>query len=81
MNPVTLWKGSNFPIQLEYIGENAFCDCRSLSCCRIPETVRFIADNAFDGCDSLVLAVASGSYAEEYAVRLSIPYVISEEQE
>ncbi len=66
------------PDQLEYIGENAFCDCRSLSYCRIPETVRFIADNAFDGCDSLVLAVTAGSYAEEYAVRLSIRYVISE---
>ena len=66
------------PEQLEYIGENAFCDCRSLICCRIPETVRFIADTAFDGCDSIVLAVDAGSYAEEYAVRLSIPYVISE---
>ena len=66
------------PDQLEYIGENAFCDCRFLSYCRIPETVRFIADNAFDGCDSLVLAVTAGSYAEEYALRLSIRYVISE---
>ena len=66
------------PNQLEYIGKNAFCDCKSLSYCRIPETVHFIADTAFDGCDSLVLAVLSGSYAEEYAVRLSIPYVISE---
>ena len=66
------------PDSVTSIGKNAFCDCRILSYCRIPETVRFIADNAFDGCDSLVLAVTAGSHAEDYALRLSIRYVISE---
>ena len=43
------------PSMCEFIGENAFSNCRSLKYIKIPSNINSIAENAFDGCDQDVV--------------------------
>ena len=51
-----------------------FENCKALSKIIIPDSVTFIADNTFDGCDSLTVYGNSNSYAEEYANHYRISF-------
>ncbi|MBQ7600205.1 MAG: leucine-rich repeat domain-containing protein [Clostridia bacterium] len=59
-------KNINIPSQVESIGTFAFEFDKQLSELTIPEATKIIGRHAFDGCDSLVVSVYEGSYAEEY---------------
>lgn len=48
------------------IGGRAFA-YGSVRCIVIPESVKQIADDAFEGCDDLVIVCPNGSFAAEYA--------------
>ena len=58
------------------IGRYAFVRCGDLESIIIPDSVTEIADNAFEGCDKLVVYAAPGSYAAEYAVAHGIPLAV-----
>ncbi len=49
------------------IGSRAFADCKGLWMVTVPESVDFIADNAFEGCVSVTFTGVYGSCAEEFA--------------
>lgn len=49
------------------IGSGAFKGCTNLQQITIPVSVESIADDAFDGCDKLLIVCKSGSYAQQYA--------------
>lgn len=72
----------NIPSQLEKIGVGAFRNCKKLTTLTIPQTVTSINVSklyswpAFEGCKKLTLHVSSGSYAEQYAVKAGIRYVV-----
>lgn len=59
------------------IGNYAFGYCSKLSSVYVPDGVTSINDTAFNNCnlDILVLNVASGSYAENYAKTKNIKYI------
>lgn len=65
------------------IGPLAFGNCSALKQIEIPDSVTQIADNAFDGCDNLVIFCAPHSYADLYAQandiprRYTVPYFIN----
>ena len=54
-----------------------FLDCENLERVYIPDTTNDIADDAFDGCNSLVIYTPKGSYAEKFARKHNIPVVVS----
>jgi len=54
------------------IGSKAFANCTNLLSINLPDTVEFIAEDAFSGCSSVKFHCVSGSYAEEYANRKGI---------
>ena len=54
------------------IADYAFVDC-ALTSVAIPPTVTQIGENAFAGCDSVVIKAVPGSYAYNYAVSHNIP--------
>ena len=58
------------------IGSNCFNNCTSLEKAVIPSSVTSIAENAFDGCKNLTIYCYEGSYAQEYAEKNNIPYVL-----
>ena len=58
------------------IGIYAFSYCLSLSKIVVPNSVTEIADNAFEGCDDLVIYCKTDSYAHEYAEANGIDYVL-----
>ena len=64
--------------EYHYIGSGAFMGS-SLRQAELPRYVDTLGEGVFDGCDNLVLGVAGGSYAEEYAQAHSISYVTAEE--
>ncbi len=53
------------------IGEYAFANCALESVYIYPEVTE-IADNAFEGCDNIVIYTPAGSYAYDYAVENGI---------
>jgi len=57
------------------IGGYAFDRCEALTSLTIPPSVVSIGAQAFRDCENLVLFVAEGSYAEEYAKENDIPHV------
>ena len=63
--------------QNRYIETTAFFDCENLERVYIPDTTNDIADDAFDGCNSLVIYTPKGSYAEKFARKHNIPVVVS----
>ena len=63
--------------QNRYIEAKAFFDCENLERVYIPDTTNDIADDAFDGCNSLVIYTPKGSYAEKFARKHNIPVVVS----
>ena len=52
---------------VESIGSRAFANCKNLQQIIIPKSVVEISENAFEGCNDVVIVGASGSYAETYA--------------
>ena len=63
--------------QNRYIETKAFFDCENLERVYIPDTTNDIADDAFEGCNSLVIYTPKGSYAEKFARKHNIPVVVS----
>ena len=64
------------PAGCESIGERGFANCANLAFVYIPESVTSIAEDAFNGCVSLKIICAEGSYAQEYAQRHGITCII-----
>ena len=60
------------------IGTLAFANCSALSRLEIPDSVTQIAENAFEGCDNLVICCTKDSYALQFAVENGIAYVITD---
>ncbi len=57
------------------IGDGAFEYCWELSDVTLPASVTYIAKSAFDYCDEdLTIHCPAGSYAEQYAIAMKIPY-------
>ena len=56
------------------IGEDAFRGCTGLESITVPKSVTRIVYHAFVECESFVLKVVAGSYAEKYAKKEKIPY-------
>lgn len=57
------------------IGDGAFEYCRELSDVIIMDSTTYIAKSAFDYCDEdLTIHCPAGSYAEQYAIAMQIPY-------
>ena len=57
------------------IESKAFAGCVNLEKAVVPETVKEIADDAFEDCNKLTVYVKKGSYAEQYAKEHSIHYI------
>lgn len=55
------------PNGLQSIGARAFAGCTAFCQIRIPASVTFIADNAFDGCTQLIIYGQAGSSAQTFA--------------
>lgn len=62
--------------RVRYIGSRAFADCKNLKLIRIPESVISISDDAFDGCNNLVILCKYGSAAYQFAEAHSIAYLM-----
>ena len=56
------------------IGWFAFSGCRGLKSVFLPSSVAKIEYGCFDGCTSLTISCAKGSFAEKYAKSYGIPY-------
>ena len=69
-----LLKKVTIPDGVKSIEFGAFAYCINLESAIIPESVTYIAPDAFDGCEKLTIYGYSGSYAEEYANRMNIPF-------
>lgn len=64
------------PQYLQSIGSRAFADNEQLMLVLIPESVVFIADDAFEGCHSLTFLLnGNNAYAKEYAIKHEISYL------
>lgn len=72
--PSTATIAYEVPNGIVEIGEKAFAGRKDLKAVRIPTSVTKIADDAFSGCDKLMLIVDVGSYAETYAVQQGLQY-------
>jgi len=57
----------------------AFYECKNLVQIYIPESVGYIGTEAFGKCPVLTIYGHSGSYAEEYALKNEIPFVVTTE--
>jgi hypothetical protein len=64
------------PFGAEDIADVAFRYCENLETIEIPSSVASIGKNAFEGCEKLTIYGAKGSYAESYAKRHGIPFVV-----
>ena len=64
------------PETVTTIGNNAFSYSSRLANVVIPQNVVMIYTRSFYGCKNLRLTVASGSYAEEYAIENNIAYLV-----
>ncbi len=66
-----------FPESLTTIGNEALAYCENLGTVTVPVTVENIGENAFDGCDGIVLSVVRGSATHEYAKANGIAFEFS----
>ena len=62
------------PAQARTVGEEAFADLCSAEAVYLPETVSFIAADAFD--HSMIIAAPEGSYALEWAQEKGFEYIV-----
>ena len=53
-------------------------NCSKLGTVEIPDSVENIAENAFDGCDNLVIYCKKESRARYYAEENKIPFVVTD---
>ena len=60
------------------IGAKAFAKCGQLAYISIPKATVSIAEDAFKGCDELVIVCEKGSAAEAFAIAQGIHYVIED---
>lgn len=67
--------------QNRYIEAKAFFDCENLERIYIPDTTNDIADDAFEGCNSLVIYTPKGSYAEKFGRKHNIPVISATSQD
>ncbi len=67
-----------FDNEITSIGKLAFANCPMLTKLEIPDSVTYIADDAFTGCDDLVIYCTYDSYALQYAIENNIDYVITD---
>jgi hypothetical protein len=61
---------------LDRIEDWTFANCPNLKSVTIPANVKYIADSAFSGSPEVTLKVRGGSYAQNFAVRMGIPWTI-----
>ena len=66
---------------IKYIETKAFFNCKNLQRIYIPSTTKEIAEDAFEGCDSLTIYASKGSYAAQYARKHKIPVVYESSQD
>ena len=60
---------------VEAIGSRAFADCKNLYKITIPAVTLTIADDAFDGSDSVTVVAPHGSCAIQFAIDHGIPHI------
>ena len=71
----TTYTDAYCPAKLTTIGEKAFQNCTAMEWIFLPPSVKSIADNAFAGCDQLIICCKEGSYAQNYAQAHGIPFL------
>lgn len=62
------------PDGLQVIGTRAFADCANLKCITLPDSVSYIAEDAFENTPDVVIFASAGSYAWQWAEKQSIPH-------
>ena len=62
------------PDGLQVIGTRAFADCANLKCITLPDTVSYIAEDAFENTPDVVIFASVGSYAWQWAEEQGIPH-------
>lgn len=66
------------PDGCEYISAGAFADCPNLRLINIPDSVTFIADSAFAGCNVSLIQDGRSNYARQYAVNHGLGWIVPE---
>lgn len=62
------------PDGLQVIGTRAFADCVNLKCITLPDSVSYIAEDAFENTPDVVIFASVGSYAWQWAEEQGIPH-------
>lgn len=60
----------------ERIESKAFALCESLLIIKIPSSVTYIAEDAFEGADQVMIVTSHGTYADNYAVEHKLTEII-----
>ncbi len=64
------------PDTVTYIGNSAFAYCSKLTSIEIPESVKTMFNRTFYKSAALTITVASGSYAESFAITNGVAYTV-----
>lgn len=64
------------PKSLRTLSDGVFCNCENLKQIIIPTDVYYIAKDAFKGCSKLTIYGYSNSYAQEYALKNTINFIL-----
>lgn len=62
------------PDGLQVIGTRAFADCANLKCITLPDSVSYIAEDAFENTPDVVIFASAGSYAWQWAEKQGVPH-------
>lgn len=62
------------PDGLQVIGTRAFADCANLKWITLPDSVSYIAEDAFENTPDVVIFASVGSYAWQWAEKQGIPH-------
>lgn len=62
------------PDGLQVIGTRAFADCANLKCITLPDSVSYIAEDAFENTPDVVIFASAGSYAWQWAEKQGLPH-------